>query len=305
MRKRLIKMLALLTALSVLVCSSCAAPSLEERPELYTGEYFQDTTPSEHWYYIMDTFITLLPHLQTPEELGVSTIQYSFGYNIAKHPNPDGLGKLESHGTSNGMGLRSIPVFYGLLKETQKYEEQMGIDNSEIAEKHGKKYAVSARSVEDYYYMLLRHAGQLDHGSTDGAEYVDGYYVYDELINPYQEWLDKGWELDFIPDPVVEDNIAEGIDEWGKVTFGETVCNALWYDKEGNIYNLFGELFGTQEDPAHRLTGSEYSDMRAENGLSGIAFDSFIRLSVLTEGGPIQLNTEVYSIGFGTATGGY
>ena len=303
MKKKAKKLLILLTALSVLACSSCAAPSLEERPELYTGEYFQDTTPSEHWYYIMDTFITLLPHLQTPEELGVGSIQYSFGYNLATHPNPDGLGKLESHGTSNGMGLKSIPVFYGLLKETQKYEEQMGIDNSEIAEKHGKKHAVSAKSVEDYYYMLLRHAGQLDHGSTDGAEYVDGYYVYDELINPYQEWLDKGWELDIIPDLVVEDNIASGIDEWGKVNFGDIYCIALWYDKEGNIYNVFGELFGTQEDPSHRLTQSEYLTMRNNNSLGGIVCESFIHLTVLPENGPIQLNTEVNSIGFGTNAG--
>ena len=303
MRNRLTKILALLTALSVLACSSCAAPSLEERPELYTGEYFQDTTPSEHWYYIMDTFITLLPHLQTPEELGVGSIQYSFGYNLATHPNPDGLGKLESHGTSNGMGLKSIPVFYGLLKETQKYEEQMGIDNSEIAEKHGKKHAVSAKSVEDYYYMLLRHAGQLDHGSTDGAEYVDGYYVYDELINPYQEWLDKGWELYIQPDVGIENNIANGIDEWGKIDFGDIYCIALWYDKEGNIYNLFGELFGTQEDPSHRLTLSEYMNMRNNNSLGGIVCESFIHLTVLPENGPIQLNTEVNSIGFGTNAG--
>ena len=305
MRNRYKKLLTFVTALSVLVaCSSCAAPSLEERPELYTGEYFKDTSPSEHWYYILDTFITLLPHLQTPEELGVSTVVYSFGYNIANHPNPDGLGKLESSGTSNSMGLKSIPVFYGLLKEAQKYEEKMGVDNSEIAEKHGRKHAVSARSVEDYYYMLLRHAGQLDHGSMDGAEYVDGYYVYDKLINPYQEWLDKGWELDIIPDPVVEDNIAEGIDKWGKVTYGEIWCYALWYDKEGNIYNVFGELFGTQEDPSHRLTGKEYSDMQVANALNGITFGSSAKLFVLTEEDAIQLNAEVYSIAFGTDIGG-
>ena len=76
MRRIFKKIVVLLTILSVLVCSSCAAPSLEERPELYTGEYFQDTPPSEHWYYLLDTFITLLPHLQSPKELGVSNLQY-------------------------------------------------------------------------------------------------------------------------------------------------------------------------------------------------------------------------------------
>ena len=151
--------------------------------------------------------------------------------------------------------------------------------------------------------MLLRHAGKVQHGSVDGAEYVDGYYVYDELINPYQEWLDKGWELYIQPDVGIENNIANGIDEWGKIDFGDIYCIALWYDKEGNIYNLFGELFGTQEDPSHRLTLSEYMNMRNNNSLGGIVCESFIHLTVLPENGPIQLNTEVNSIGFGTNAG--
>ena len=93
-------------------------------------------------------------------------MKYSFGLNPATFSELEKLDTLISDGASNRMSLTSIPVFYGLLKETQKYEEQMGIDNSEIAEKHGKKYAVSAKSVEDYYYMLLRHAGKLEHGSV-------------------------------------------------------------------------------------------------------------------------------------------
>ena len=311
MRNRHKKLLTFVTALSVLVaCSSCAAPSLEERPELYTGEYFKDTSPSEHWYYILDTFITLLPHLQTPEELGVSTVVYSFGYNIAKHPHPDGLGKLESTGSSNGMGLKSIPVFYGLLKETQKYEEQMGIDNSEIAEKHGKKHAVSARSVEDYYYMLLRHAGQLDHGSTDGAEYVDGYYVYDELINPYQEWLDKGWELYITPDPMFEDEEWSGegtpppVDKWGECKdYSGLSCYTFWYDKEGNVYDVYGDLFTKLDDPSHRLTRSEILDIRNQNAIGTIVFSSTISVTANPGGNStiIELDSPIDSIKIGTS----
>ena len=111
MRRIFKKIVVLLTILSVLVCSSCAAPSLEERPELYTGEYFQDTTPSEHWYYILDTFITLLPHLQSPEELGLSNLTYSFGLNLATLSELEKLDTLISDGASNRMFLTSIPSY--------------------------------------------------------------------------------------------------------------------------------------------------------------------------------------------------
>lgn len=298
MRYVLKNSLILLTALSVLACSSCASAAQEERPELYTGEYFKDSTPSEHWYYIFDTFITLLPHLNSPEELGVSNVQYSFGNNGQPI---EGLeyDKLTSNGSINSMRLKSIPVFYGILKEAQKYEEQTGVDNSEVAQKHGKKYAVSAKSVEDYYFMLLRHSAYLEHGSADGAEYVDGYYVFDELVNPYQDWLDKGWELYIMPDPVLEDEV----DEWGKCTNASLYSIALWYDKEGNIYNVYGELFAKQEDPSRRLSLSEYMDIRNENAIGTIVFESFVSLRIPLGGVAVQLNSSIESIGFGTVGG--
>ena len=307
-KKRIWKeIVVLLTILSVLVCSSCAAPSLEERPELYTGEYFQDTTPSEHWYYILDTFITLLPHLQSPEELGVSNMAYHIGNNVDAYPDLT-YDTIETNGAVNSMRLKSIPVFYGLLKETQKYEEQMGIDNSEIAEKHGKKHAVSAKSVEDYYYMLLRHPAYLTHGSVDGAEYVDGYYVYDELINPYQEWLDKGWELYITPDPMFEDEEWSGegtpppVDKWGECAWPRLNCYILWYDKEGNVYNVYGELFTKVEDPSYRLTDSEVMNIRNQNAVGTIVFSSVG--SVLANPGDnplVQLNSPIERIVIGTA----
>ena len=307
-KKRIWKeIVVLLTILSVLVCSSCAAPSLEERPELYTGEYFQDTTPSEHWYYILDTFITLLPHLQSPEELGVSNMAYHIGNNVDAYPDLT-YDTIETNGAVNSMRLKSIPVFYGLLKETQKYEEQMGIDNSEIAEKHGKKHAVSAKSVEDYYYMLLRHPAYLTHGSVDGAEYVDGYYVYDELINPYQEWLDKGWELYITPDPMFEDEEWSGegtpppVDKWGECAWPRLNCYILCYDKEGNVYNVYGELFTKVEDPSYRLTDSEVMNIRNQNAVGTIVFSSVG--SVLANPGDnplVQLNSPIERIVIGTA----
>ena len=83
----------------------------------------------------------------------------------------------------------------------------------------------------------------------------------------------------------------------------DTMRLRFTHDKEGNIYNVFGEFFGTQEDPSHRLTLSEYMNMRNNNSLGGIVCESFIHLTVLAEDGPIQLNTEVNSIGFGTNAG--
>lgn len=298
MRHTLKRSLGLLAALSVLVCSSCASAAQEERSELYTGEYFKDSTPSEHWYYIFDTFITLLPHLKSPEELGVSNVQYSFGNNGEPNTGTE-YDKLISNGGANIMKLKAIPIFYGLLKETQKYEEQMGVDNSEVAQKHGKRFAVSAKSVEDFYCMLLRHAASVQHGSADGAEHVDGYYVFDELVNPYQDWLDKGWELYIMPDPVLEDQV----DEWGKCAYFNPYCTALWYDKEGNIYNVYGELFAKQENPSHRLSHSEYMDIRNKNAIGTIVFGSSVSLAAKLGGNTVQLNSPLESISFGTVGG--
>ena len=307
MRRIFKKIVVLLTILSVLVCSSCAAPSLEERPELYTGEYFQDTTPSEHWYYLLDTFITLLPHLQSPKELGVSNLQYIWGIDIAAADDLE-YDKIVSNGASNSIRLSSIPVFYGLLKETQKYEEQMGIDNSEIAEKHGKKHAVSAKSVEDYYYMLLRHAGKVQHGSVDGAEYVDGYYVYDELINPYQEWLDKGWELYITPDPLFEmEWSGQGdpppVDKWGECRQSLLVSYILWYDKEGNVYDVYGDLFTKLDDPSYRLTSDEVLAINEQNAIGTVVFDSLGMVSSEWDenAGVVRLDSPIDSIRIGTS----
>lgn len=300
MRHTLRKSLILLTAVSLLVCSSCAGAAQEERPELYTGEYFKDTTPSEHWHYVIETFITVLPHFKTPEELGVSNIQYGFG--IDEKTATIEFDKLNSSDGKNGISIRAIPVFYGLLKEAQKYEEQTGVDNSEIAEKHGKKYAVSAKSVEDYYCMILRHAASVQHGSADGAEYVDGYYVFDELINPYQDWLDKGWELNITQDIAFEEptNI---IDEWGKCDFPQFRCYIMWYDKEGNVYNIYGEFFTKQDDPSHRLKESEILETRNKNVLGSFVFDSIGSVVVDSHSGAVQLGSPIASINLGTIGG--
>ena len=162
-----------------------------------------------------------------------------------------------------------------------------------------------------YTSMLLRHAGKLEHGSVDGAEYLDGYYVYDELINPYQEWLDKGWELYITPDPVFEDDEewnGQGdpppVDKWGEYKgYSGLSCYTFWYDKEGNVYDVYGDLFTKLDDPSHRLTRSEILDIRNQNAIGTIVFDSTISV-IANPGGNstiIELDSPIDSITIGTS----
>ena len=68
---------------------------------------------------------------------------------------------------------------------------------------------------------------------------MDGYYVYDELVNPYQQWLDQGWELQFIPIfPSTEPN---DYGNWGEAHGFSDRVYPVWYGPDGTLYDMYGE----------------------------------------------------------------
>ena len=190
---------ALCLVLCVCLCllgASCGGGQQQETA--YSRDFLGKLSPEEFMFYVTETFYTLLPHLDSPAELGISNLQYNVGGTgeIYEGFEYDTLREING---SYDIVLKSLPVFYGLLKTAEQYEAYMGIDNSEVAARHGKQHAIKATSVEAALHNLMCKPSLLTHGSADGAEYVDGYYVYDELVNPYQQWLDQGWELQLIP----------------------------------------------------------------------------------------------------------
>lgn len=289
-------LLLLLTGLFAVSFSSCSPQG--ENETLYTGKYFKDMTYLEYREYMVETFYSLLPHLKAPDELGVTNLSYIFGYTQELENQPfDQIMTNESG--SKTMILQSVPVFYGLLKRAAEYELQQGIDNSEVAEKHGKLHAVNAQSVEDIMCILMRKQFPVTHGSADGAEYVDGYYIYDELIDPHQPWIDQGWELQFAMDSF------SNIDyEWGKLTNPVISCYPLWYDRKGNVYDLYGKLIATQADPTARADG-ENGYYRYQESLqdptSAVSFFEYFHITAdIDEQGMVQINAPIIEISIGT-----
>ena len=248
------KALCLVLSGCLLLLASCGGKQQEETA--YSRDFLGKLTPAEFIYYVAETFYTLLPSLDSPAELGISNLQYNVGSTGEPMPAAEYDTLRESNGGYDII-LKSMPVFYGLLKTAEQYEEYMAIDNSEAARQHGKKHAIKASSVEEALHNLMCKPSLLTHGSADGAEYVDGYYVYDELINPYQQWLDQGWELQFIP---VSPEAEQPHYNWGEEQVLADYYIPMWYGPDGTIYDPYGEKITVLDDPSFRFDNSfQYS----------------------------------------------
>ena len=82
---------------------------------------------------------------------------------------------------------------------------------------------------------------------------MDGYYVYDELVNPYQQWLDQGWELQFIPTLTEAEQPHYN---WGEEEFLWEHYIPMWYGPDGTIYDPYGEKIAVLDDPSFRFDNS-------------------------------------------------
>ena len=237
----------------MVLLTGCGEEKRVDQDYLLSGEYFKDQTIMEHVEYLANMFYTALPYIYDYRDYGLSNLSAYFGRDLAKHPNPTykEYDRVYLSDVNHWYYPSKIPVFYGLLKETAVFEEKMGIDTSKLAKKHGAKYAVRAEDVEDFCTMIFRRTDvQVQHQSTSGAEYIeeDNVYVYDELINPFQQFYDNGWELDLVRFGGVEDA------EWGSTTsiIGESYT-PLWYAKDGTVYDMYGDEYFKQQDPSNRF----------------------------------------------------
>ena len=297
---------ALCLVLCVCLCllgTSCGGGQQQETA--YSRDFLGELSPAEFIYYVAETFYTLLPHLDSPAELGISNLQYSVGGTGEVYEGLEYDTLREING-SYDIILKSMPVFYGLLKTAEQYEEYMGIDNSEAARQHGKKHAIKASSVEEALHNLMCKPSLLTHGSADGAEYVDGYYVYDELINPYQQWLDQGWELQFIP---TFTEAEQPHYNWGEEQVVSDRYIPMWYSPDGTLYDVYGEKLTVLDDPAFRFDNSfQYEKWMKEQVFNaGISFEGMVDIGIVDmdaleqdEDAKVEWNTKISSVSVGS-----
>ena len=257
----------LIFSLCMVLLTGCGEEKQVEQEYLLSGEYFKDQTILEHAEYLANMFYTALPYIYDYRDYGLSNLSAYFGRDLAKHPNPTykEYDRVYLSDVNHWYYPSKIPVFYGLLKETAVFEEKMGIDTTKLTKKHGAKYAVRAEDVEDFCTMIFRRTDvQVQHQSTSGAEYIeeDNVYVYDEIINPFQQFYDNGWELGLVR------YHEDGDGDWGGdyLTLGDYYV-PLWYAKDGTVYDLYGDEYFKQEDPFNRFaTNSELTIYMYENG---------------------------------------
>lgn len=230
-------------ALLLSVFSGCSTSNNDAM--LYTGEYFSDQSPTEHFEYLRDTFISILPYAKNYKESGVGGLWTLYADEA------EGIVHDKLIPGPNYIYLASeIPVFYGLLMRSQEYEKKTGVDNSAIAKNHGKSHAIKAENVDRLCTMMFRKDVKLHHQSTSGAEYIaeDGLYVYDKLLDPFQEFKDRGWELDYAEYfPIQKDKV------WNSDFDGSYQYCPIWYSSDGTMYDLYGDKICKQEDPDNRF----------------------------------------------------
>lgn len=235
---------AALTLLLVLSFLGCTGGQVDSEEFIKSGEYFKDYSVEEYGTYLYETFVSLFSKFPSYKDReGVTDLSVSFRLDGSK---------ASETSPSEGVIAQTegvIPVFYGLLKRAAEYEENRGINNQALAEKYGKKHAVLAENVEKITEIIFRKEVPLSHGSTDGAEYIeeDKVYVFDELRDPYQAFTEKGWELAFL-----SFEKSELSKTWGNSQLQQFRCCPVWFTKDGEVYDPYGDLLYTLEEPTQR-----------------------------------------------------
>ena len=82
MKSRMVRVCrrALCLVLCVCLCllgASCGGGQQQETA--YSRDFLGKLSPEEFMFYVIETFYTLLPHLDSPAELGISNLKYSVG----------------------------------------------------------------------------------------------------------------------------------------------------------------------------------------------------------------------------------
>ena len=73
------------------------------------------------------------------------------------------------------------------------------------------------------------------------------------MVNPYQQWLDQGWELQFIP---IWTEAEQPHYNWGEKQVLSDRYIPMWYGPDGTIYDPYGEKIAVLDDPSFRFDNS-------------------------------------------------
>ncbi len=241
----------------LLACTGCGTTQLalpgesESQPgsedsnaTLFDISYYDQYGPAEYVYFLKEVFSTLLPLIPHHTEFGTRAYREIFAADL-KDISPD----LEydqvhcSDSRESVLYAASMPVFYGLLRETETYLQTKALTYDELAAPYGKTHAIKADDLSAMAQLLLRKPVALSFQSVAGTEYIPEaeLFVYDSLEDPFREYRDRGWSLEFEG----SDLAISGGGVWGENHLSTFFGPIFWYDPATAIlYHPNGEEMG-------------------------------------------------------------
>ena len=200
---------------------------------IFTPEDYYAATPAKYLEHLAKVFVSLLP---------VRNGRGVYNEVFADTNEKTTYDILNESVSGYQMNASNVPVFYGLLQETETYLSAHNVNDDTLAASYGKAHAIKAEYVRGMLDLMLRKHVELSCASVAGAEYIEGadLFVYDRLEDPYQQYYEKGWTLEFW---------CSGYDDTSSWDAEATIWSApnfcFWYDAEtAQIYDMEGALIG-------------------------------------------------------------
>ncbi len=211
----------------------------------FDPDYYSQYSPAEYIYFLKEVFSTLLPLIPHHKDFGTRAYREIFTADL-KEISPDREYDQVYSNDNNRESVSyasSMPIFYGLLRETEGYIQAKGISYDDLATPYGKTHAIKAADLASMAQLLLRKPVALSFRSVAGAEYIPeaALFVYDKLEDPFQEYRDRGWSLEFEG----SDLNRSGEDAWGETFLSPFFGPIFWYDPStAMLYHPNGEDMG-------------------------------------------------------------
>lgn len=206
----------------------------EETTVPFSRKYYAKYSPIEYLAYLYRVFASLNYHCEKPLT--------QFDEYAAEDPFAP-VDQMQTADSKCHMSHSEMPVFYGLLVETARYLADHSASTDDLAAPYGKTHALRAADVQAMANTLLGKEVHLSFSDVAGAEFIESerLFVYDELENPMQPFLDRGWTLE-----VAGSDSDLSLQNWGVAEFAQTSILVLfWYDTDtATVYDFSGEMIG-------------------------------------------------------------
>ena len=127
-----------------------------------------------------------------------------------------------------------------------------------------------------------------------------------DRINPYQQWLDQGWELQFIP---TFTEAEQPHYNWGEEQVVSDRYIPMWYSPDGTLYDVYGEKLTVLDDPTFRFDNSfQYEKWMKEHVFNaGISVEGMVDVGIVDmdaleqdEDAKVEWNTKISSVSVGS-----